>query len=186
MARIEHQHGFRPRTAHFTWDGFDRLIEVHASDGSRWKYTYDALGRRTGKRCTHAAKKSAYAMPSNDLQEERYLWEGARLAQQSKRYADGTQEFFGWHYAPDSFTPLAVSHQKNQDEARLLYVVTDHLGTPREVLDGDGRMVWAAQLQTWGKLNRLWQTPAANDADNPLQLDLRFPNQWHDAESGLH
>ncbi len=114
VARSEHQHGFRPRTTHFTWDGFDRLIEVHASDGSRWKYTYDALGRRTSKRCTHAAKKSAYAMPSNDLQEERYLWEGARLAQQSKRYADGTQEFFGWHYAPDNFTPLAVSHQKNR------------------------------------------------------------------------
>jgi RHS repeat-associated protein len=186
VMRVEQQHGFRPRITHFAWDGFDRLIEVHAADGSRWRYTYDALGRRTSKRCTHAAQKAAYPMPSKDLQEEHYLWEGARLAQQSKRYADGTQEFFGWHYAPDSFTPLAVSHQKNQDEAQLLYVVSDHLGTPRELVDGTGRMVWAAQLQTWGKLNRLWQSPAANEAEHPLQLDLRFPNQWHDAESGLH
>lgn len=185
LERTTLQDGFRPRVCHFKWDGFDRLIEVHADDGSLWRYSYDAFGRRTSKRCIRAATGSAHMPLAGQIQEENWLWQGATMAVQSRRYADGRREHLSWHYAPGSFTPLAVSRQINDDASSLLYVVSDHLGTPRELVNANGQVVWAAQLQTWGKLNRCWQQRAANDADQ-LDIDLRFPNQWHDPESGLH
>jgi RHS repeat-associated protein len=180
------RNGFRPQTTYFKWDGFDRLVQAHCADGAIWRYSYDAFGRRTGKRCIQPARGSAHHAPSQQLQQESYLWDGATLAQQSKRYADGREEHLSWHYAPGSFTPLAVSHQTGDGTSRLLYVVADQLGTPRELVNAAGQVVWAAQLQTWGKLNHLWQQSAANDDETLPQLELRFPNQWHDAETGLH
>jgi RHS repeat-associated protein len=43
-------------------------------------------------------------------------------------------------------------------------VVTDHLGTPRELLDEAGSLVWAAEYRVWGAVRRIWV--AAND-DEP-------------------
>ena len=62
-----------------------------------------------------------------------------------------------------------------------------------------GQLVWAGQLDTWGRLRRcdvrdrdqahvaqfsLGYRAAANDAQ--IDVDLRFANQWADEESGLH
>jgi RHS repeat-associated protein len=57
------------------------------------------------------------------------------------------------------------------------YLHTDHLATPRLGTDQAGIPVWR------------WERPAFGDAPPSLQLrtvNLRFPGQYHDAESGLH
>jgi RHS repeat-associated protein len=186
IERTEQRNGFRPQTCYFKWDGFDRLVQVHTGDGAIWRYSYDAFGRRTGKRCIQPARGSQHHAPEQQLQQENWLWQGATLAEQSKTYADGSQEHLTWHYAPGSFTPLAVTHQRNGQDPELLYLVTDHLGTPRELVNAEGQVVWAAQWQTWGQSNQWWQARAANDADAAPEIDLRFANQWYDAETGLH
>ena len=40
-------------------------------------------------------------------------------------------------------------------EARILHYHCDHLGTPRELTDEDGKLVWSAEYLAWGKLKRL-------------------------------
>ena len=40
-------------------------------------------------------------------------------------------------------------------DARILHYHCDHLGTPRELTDEDGKLVWSAEYLTWGKLKRL-------------------------------
>ena len=186
IMRTEYRNGFRPQTTRFKWDGFNRLVQVHTSDGAIWAYSYDAFGRRTGKRCIKPATSGAYHNPARHLQQETCLWQGAMLAEQSKTYADGSQEHLTWHYAPDSFTPLALTQKRAGQEAQLLYFVTDQLGTPRELVNAEGKIVWSAQLQTWGKANQWWPGRAANDANNVPDVDLRFANQWYDLETGLH
>ncbi|MFJ4921813.1 DUF6531 domain-containing protein [Streptomyces sp. NPDC088725] len=39
----------KPDTWHYTWDAEDRLESCTTPDGTVWRYTYDALGRRTAK-----------------------------------------------------------------------------------------------------------------------------------------
>jgi len=96
-------------------------------------------------------------------------------------YADGTvayDEGIQWLYAPGALTP-AARHQKGQ----LHYVVSDHMGTPRELLTERGKVAWAGRLSIWGEVTE-WPV-AANDADK-LSCNLRFAGQYADEESGLH
>ncbi|MEU2150772.1 type IV secretion protein Rhs, partial [Streptomyces globisporus] len=39
----------KPETWHYGWDAEDRLVLVTTPDGTRWRYLYDALGRRSAK-----------------------------------------------------------------------------------------------------------------------------------------
>jgi|GEM_PF-2938751 len=60
----------------------------------------------------------------------------------------------------------------------------DHLGTPVAVSDLSGQVVWTHRFSPFGKTIELNE-----DADGDgvkLTLNLRFPGQYYDAESGLH
>ncbi|MCP8466232.1 RHS domain-containing protein, partial [Pseudomonas sp. ZM23] len=83
-----------------------------------------------------------------------------------------------WIYAPGGTTPLA-----QRQNGKLCYIVTDHLGSPRELLSEQGEVVWSNSPQVWG-LARLWK--AANDEGETWDCPFRFPGQYHDPESGLH
>jgi RHS repeat-associated protein len=62
-------------------------------------------------------------------------------------------------------------------DRRFYAIVTDLIGTPTELLDAGGNI--AARLRTtlWGALV---------SGDQAVTCPLRFPGQYHDAESGLH
>ncbi|WP_231585796.1 RHS repeat-associated core domain-containing protein [Yersinia aldovae] len=110
-----------------------------------------------------------------------YLWSGDQLIEEVPIYADGTAAYdqsIHWLYAPGALTPAA-----RYENGKLHYVVADHLGTPRELLNEQGKVVWANRLSTWGRAE-LWRQ-AANDEDN-VTCNLRFAGQYADAESGLH
>ena len=81
----------------------------------------------------------------------------------------------------------------------IFHIHTDHLGTPRELTDDDGHLVWSARYKVWGgvehsetpprrvvvaaggALRESWQEQA-----EPVVQNLRFQGQYADAESGLH
>jgi RHS repeat-associated protein len=199
VRRTEERNGFRPRTWHYEWDSFNRLLAVTTPEGQRWRYVYDAFGRRRAKRCENPAPKGNHRPL---LRKAEYLWDGPTVAAQWKTYADGTSEAPSeqvqeWHY-DDGFTPLALVQQRN-GQAQLLHVVSDLNGAPRELIDGEGALVWSGQLDTWGSLARCHvkdgdranmsefspgYRPAANDP--VVDVELRFANQWADEESGLY
>ncbi|MCF5055339.1 type IV secretion protein Rhs, partial [Pseudomonas syringae] len=54
----------------------------------------------------------------------------------------------------------------------------DHLGTPQELTNPNGEIVWSAHYRAYGEIARL----DAGKIDNPL----RFQGQYFDQESGLH
>ena len=67
--------------------------------------------------------------------------------------------------------------------AELYYFQTDHLGTPLEVADSDGNLVWVGQYRAWGQLERAKDGNGERaSTDNPL----RFQGQYHDEETGFH
>jgi RHS repeat-associated protein len=59
----------------------------------------------------------------------------------------------------------------------LLWVHTDHLGTPQKMTDSGGAVVWDAVFTPFGAAVSL-----AGTAENPQ----RFPGQRYDAETALH
>jgi len=59
---------------------------------------------------------------------------------------------------------------------RILYIHTDHLGTPLLLTDANQQVVWRATAEPFGKT-----TPSVNQ----VVFNLRFPGQYHDAETGL-
>jgi RHS repeat-associated protein len=73
---------------------------------------------------------------------------------------------------PDGFTP---------DE--LAFYQCDHLGTPHELTDHEGRVAWSAQYKAWGEARE-----AISEAGRRAGLanPIRFQGQYFDAETGLH
>ncbi|WP_210168826.1 RHS domain-containing protein, partial [Methylobacterium sp. Leaf100] len=91
-----------------------------------------------------------------------YLWDGDVVAEEAPLRLDGGIDWGDatrWHYEPGGFVPVA----KETPEGSLHYIVTDHLGTPREVFGEAGDLVWAAEYRTWGAVRRLWLAQADND-----------------------
>ena len=90
---------------------------------------------------------------------------------------------------------------------RVRYYHNDHLGTPRELSDEDGGIVWQATYKAWGNTLKveaarpatlqnqelLAQTARRAEAKNdpnaelqPIEQNLRFQGQYFDQETGLH
>ena len=203
--------GFRPATWRYTWDGRSRLVGCETPQGERWAYGYDPFGRRVWKRRVGVADIRPEEPETDAPHGLVFSWDGDLLSAEAPLAADGTPQWnraVHWHYEPGTFRPLARENAAGQ----LLYVVNDHLGTPREILDVTGELVWAAKYNLWGGLRSV-QFPAndnesgsspivsLNRSRGSLALALsstyaspepaaticpiRFQGQWHDQEAGL-
>jgi RHS repeat-associated protein len=65
----------------------------------------------------------------------------------------------------------------------IRFIHGDHLGTPQTVTDEAGQVVWSASYLPFGEAT-VDEDPDGDDV--AYELNLRFPGQYHDAESGLH
>ncbi len=81
-------------------------------------------------------------------------------------------------YEPGSFRPLAMLDGEGTLKATPFYYQLDHLGTPQELTDYSGEIMWSAKYRAYGNLATL----DVAEIDNPL----RFQGQYFDAETGLH
>ncbi len=68
----------------------------------------------------------------------------------------------------------------------VVFYNCDHLGTPRELVDGQGRVVWSARYKAWGRviLHAAWSGREASAQE--FVQPLRFQGQYEDSETGLH
>lgn len=157
-------------TQHFHYDSENRLIRAQTWQGttlsSEARYRYDALGRRIGKQVTH----------NGQTLETRFLWQGLRLLQEQQPQLSSL-----YLYEPDSYAPLAridSDPELPERESRLYYFHTDQIGTPQEMTNAEGHVVWRAYYKAWGGLEAL--------SPNLVEQNLRFQGQYHDRESGLY
>lgn len=140
----------------YAWDALDQLRSVTRPDGAVWEYKYDALGRRTSKKGPNGTTF--------------FIWDGDVLANE---VSAEKRNWTGWVFSPSDFTPLA----KTEGE-EFFSIISDHLGTPQEMVDAGGRVVWRAQRRAYGT--------AMQDEGGEISNPFRFQGQYYDAESGLH
>ncbi|MCW2914733.1 MAG: repeat-associated core domain protein, partial [Actinomycetia bacterium] len=166
----------KPRTWKYVWDTDDRLVAVTTPDGHRWRYRYDPLARRVAK--------ELLAADGTVVEQVDFVWDGSVLAEQTHGVRQQNGRTTTWEYEPDSFRPLTQTERAPLRDAsqqwidqRFHAIVTDLVGTPTELVDPSGTISWHSRTTLWGSE---LPTPQ-NSADCPL----RFPGQYHDAETGL-
>ncbi|MHC8409187.1 RHS repeat-associated core domain-containing protein [Pseudomonas sp. Hz4] len=146
----------------YRYDCQHRLVGVTTPDGRGASYRYDAFGRRISKNV--------------DGNTTEFFWQGDHLVAESSR-----EHYRSYLYEPGSFRPLAMLDGKGPRKACPFYYQLDHLGTPQELTDYSGEIVWSAKYNAYGKVTRL-----AFGGGEQLEQPLRFQGQYFDAESGLH
>ncbi|WP_455842893.1 RHS repeat-associated core domain-containing protein [Lelliottia jeotgali] len=67
--------------------------------------------------------------------------------------------------------------QAEGEEQKIYYFHTDQIGTPLELTDSQGEIVWQATYRSWGAIESL----VVNEVDQ----NLRFQGQYQDDETGL-
>lgn len=148
----------------YQYNGWNQLTSV-VKDGFKTHYRYDALGRRIGKSVTH--------LKSKQKKHTNFCWNGDQLWSETNRTPKGLDSQL-YIFEPNSFRPLALV--KNEE---IHHYHLDHLGTPQEITNAAGDIVWQAQYKAYGQIAGFSEKPQIN---NPL----RFQGQYFDSESGLH
>ncbi len=144
----------------YTHSPDNRIVSVSEGDALVATYAYNALGQRVSKTVGVITTRFIYG-------------QGGELLAESDATGAVLREYIYLNGAP-----LAVL-----DSSGVHYIHTDHLGTPRAATDQTGRLVWRWISDPFG-------TTAANDDPDgdgtTFTLNLRFPGQYFDTETGLH
>ncbi|WP_428952865.1 putative T7SS-secreted protein [Streptomyces sp. cg35] len=167
----------KPDTWRYTWDTENRLTAVTTPDGTRWRYRYDPLGRRTAKQCLAPDGEHV-------VEETRFTWDGLTLCEQTSHQPDGPSVVaLTWDH--QDVVPLAQTERildaengRAEIDRRFFAIATDLVGTPTELIDESGDIAWRSRSTLWG--TTAWAR------DSGAYTPLRFPGQYYDPETGLH
>ena len=166
----------RQRRVNCSYNALNQLIDYRRGNDVWAQYEYDAFGRRCAK--TIGRKRI------------QYIWDGDQLIGETCNGLDT------WYlYPPGSFVPVALIR-----DGQVYFYHNDQLGTPRFVTNTQCEVAWQNQSDVYGKEH---DCPEAfhvygKEYDCPdivgdkkisfqsFEQPLRFPGQYHDAESGYH
>ena len=122
------------------------------------EYSYNRFGERIKKVVYSNSKKPKVTY---------YLYDGHSLTAEADEQGKITAQYL--YYKNQPFTKL---------EGKRIYALhTDNLGTPRAATDSKGKQVWQADYSPFGQ---------ANITTQQITLNLRFPGQYEDQETGKY
>ncbi|MFJ6806079.1 putative T7SS-secreted protein [Streptomyces anulatus] len=167
----------KPDTWRYEWDAENRLVSAITPDGSRWRYRYDPLGRRTSKQRLAPDDETL-------VEETRFTWDGTTLCEQSTASADLPNTVtLTWDH--QGIRPLAqterlldASASQEAIDERFFAIATNLVGSPTELIDEAGGLAWHSRAALWG--TTAWARGSTT------YTPLRFPGQYFDPETGLH
>ncbi len=143
----------------YAYDIADRLVRVEDGGGGVIaEYGYDPFGRRLWKDVAGVRTYFVYA-------EEGLVGEFSTTGVEQKTYG----------YLPGSLWTTNPLYQKTGGQ--YYWYRNDHLGTPQQMVDSTGAVVWVVEAQVFG---------AAFATVGLVENNLRFPGQYFDGETGLH
>ncbi len=145
----------------YRWDAANRLREVKVDSVSKKTFEYDGAGRMVRS--------------SGGTQADDYFWDGLeRLGREQFTISSGSVLEYR-RYLAQGFT-----HSDGVNPVENYYVLRDHLGSTREVLDNTYATVAKYDYSAWGETTKLSGSIDADllytshlyfdDADTPLHL----------------
>ena len=156
----------------YTWDEAGRLKTVSKNGTLLATYAYDHHNRRSRKSTTAAAPQGAQTILYHYDQDDHLI---------AETRSDGTPlRTYVWL----AERPLTViEHPALANPPRSLHLQHDHLGTPRLARNDAGVIQWRWDSDGYGT------TTPTHDPDGDGKatvINLRFPGQYYDQESGLY
>ena len=153
----------------FSYNQAGRLYQVFKGGMLYATYYYNYLGQRTRKVTTASAPQGAQTLLYQYDPQGHLIVEFSGTGAPIRSYV--------WR----DDTPIAqIDYQPSR---RILYFETDHLNTPRAAMDATGKVVWRWESDAFG-------TTLANEDPSgsavKTTVNLRFPGQYYDQESGLN
>lgn len=176
-------------------------------------YHYDAFGRRIAKHSEtrHLTQNNDQLRQTNKTQHQyiHMLWDGDKLIQE---YSD--THVYTTIYDQGSFKPIArlvwlkegltiaANDEPENDEdwyghdkpatktgIQVYHYHNDQLGTPNELTNDKGEVIWLADYEAWGNTAKVvWHKQVIDQmqvSQDELQ-PIRFQGQYFDTETGLH
>lgn len=158
----------------YEWASNGMLKKVIRPDGRPVEFRYDALGRRTAKR--YFGKVTRWVWDGNvPLHEWCYKAIGLQSYEEENiPPKEPTEDITTWVFEADTFVPAAKIQGGKQYS-----IVTDYLGTPVQMYDGQGNKTWDCTLDIYGKV-------FAVDKGTEFDCPFRFQGQYADEETGLY
>jgi len=165
----------------FEYDVTNRMTAFYKNGELKASYGYNAYGQRISK----TLHRNSDGEDSYTTLHSAYTPEGWLLSENGK--SSSNNRTFARDYVWLGNRPLAQIDRKIRPDgttrkARISYLHTDHLNTPRSASDKTGEIVWNWKSDAFG------QGKANRDVDgdgNKTVIRLRFPGQYYDRESGL-
>ncbi|HWQ33702.1 MAG TPA: polymorphic toxin type 47 domain-containing protein [Blastocatellia bacterium] len=142
----------------YHWNRFGQLSGVTLPGGAEWRYRYDAFSRRVEKQ--------------GPIQRVGFVWDKDVILHEAHQVKEDKADLIDWEFEPLGFAPIAKCVGKE-----LYFCVNDIVGTPRELMAGNGNVKWAVKLLVFGG-----ETESRAETECPL----RFQGQWYDPETGMH
>jgi YD repeat-containing protein len=181
LGNLTHKQTASGQHWHYQWNGIGQLTQVTRPDGALVRFAYDALGRRIRKH--YKGQVTHWVWDGNQPLHE---WTALELDGQN------TAEVITWLFEEGSQAPLA-----KLAGTKRYSILTDHLGTPLELVDERGTSAWRAELSNYGQLRHLEGArslplslpgPVRGRRNGPLlqPLSLLRPPDGHLHLSGPH
>jgi RHS repeat-associated protein len=167
-------------TTLFVWDG-DVMVQEVQSD-STITYLYEPssfvplarIASRDGL-ASYASTKQALHLPAQthwQLPQDKH--DPRAHVDTYRAYRDALRE----QQHQQAWQQRLANAQANAASDYILHYHCDHLGTPLELMDANGKVVWAAKYKAWGRVLRYER--------REVEQQLRFQGQYEDAETGLY
>ncbi len=151
----------------FEYDDQNRLIRIKKGEEVKASFLYNALGQRTHKTNRLYTTTFIYGFKGELVAENRFDNAGKKVTSQYYIWIDG---------APLAGILVKYDNQGSVVDRTPFFIHSDHLNTPRMVTDANGEVIWRWISDAFG----------VGKAEGSLSLNLRFPGQYFDDESGLH
>lgn len=147
----------------YVYDAANRLSEFTIDGVVQASYEYNAFGQQVLRNLPQRRGSTIISMHGPD---------GNRIAEyelflNGPGYSLSLLREYVWMDG----TPVGVI-----ENGQVFYVRTDHIGRPAFATDSTGEKVWEASYLPFGGVHVSTGSP----------IDLRFPGQWFQSETGLH
>jgi RHS repeat-associated protein len=191
----------------YGYDVLDRLVQTSVNNQNN-RYTYEGNGdvlnasfnvissEIRNDRYTYTSYGQLASYAKNDIPTASYTYNSQH--QRTRKSAGGTTIY---HYDQAGnliqetgstgamirsyvwLNQTPIVQIDNRTPGRITYLHVDHLNTPRWGTNSTGALVWKWEGESYG------QSLPAEDVDEDgttITVNLRFPGQYYDQESGLH
>jgi RHS repeat-associated protein len=145
-------------------DRIEAIARADRPDQTIARYRYNALGERVTK---------TLVFQGGAEQTTHYLYHGRQLVAELDGEGRIRRHYVYWA----GRVAAIIEPDPRGDHERVYFVLGDHLGTPRSVVDSGGSLVWQIDADLHA---------GAAKTRGKFDLAIRFPGQYFDPESGLH